>query len=110
VQFTKTMDALNSYAKRDLKTTDLGSLFLSPITQPTIEMPAEVGDKATDVELLIQREEVKQYVSRTKDLKGHLAAIHSVAWGQCSEALKAKLKSLNGFKEKFAGYLARSAP
>jgi len=104
VQFTKTMDALNSYAKRDLKTTDLGSLFLSPITQPTIEMPAEVGDKATDVELLIQREEVKQYVSRTKDLKGHLAAIHSVAWGQCSEALKAKLKSLNGFKEKFDGH------
>ena len=104
VQFTKTMEALNNYAKRKLKTTDLGSLFLSPVTQPTIELPADVGANPTDVELLIQREEVKQYVSRTKDLKGHLAALHSVTWGQCSEALKAKLKSLTGFKEKFEGH------
>jgi hypothetical protein len=100
VQFTKTMEALNAYAKRNLKTTDLASLFTTPMAQPTIELPASLGDNPTDVETLIQREEVKQYVSRTKDLKGHLAAMHSVAWGQCSEALKAKLKSLTGYKER----------
>jgi hypothetical protein len=100
VQFTKTMEALNAYAKRNLKTTDLASLFTTPMAQPKIELPASLGDNPTDVETLIQREEVKQYVCRTKDLKGHLAAMHSVAWGQCSEALKAKLKSLTGYKEK----------
>jgi hypothetical protein len=84
VQYTKTMEALNSYAKRDLKTTDLGSLFTSPATKPTIEMPADLGANPTDVELLIQREEVKQYVSRSKDLKGHLAALHSVAWASAA--------------------------
>ena len=43
---------------------------------------------------------MKQYVSRTKDLKTNLAALHSVAWGQCSEALKSKIKSLPGYQDK----------
>ena len=60
VQFTKTMEALNSYAKRDLKMTDLGSLFISPITQQA-SMPADVGANPTD------------------DLKGHLAALHGAS-------------------------------
>ena len=110
VQFSKTMEALHSYSKKVLKTTDLGSLFgpTTP-TYPTIDKPIKPAkgnatDPDDELEQLILKEEVKQYVLRTKELKTNLAALHSVAWGQCSEALKAKIKSLTGYQEKADNY------
>ena len=66
-QYTKTMDALHAYAKRDLKTTDLAPLFAPVMRQPSIAMPtaaAPVGNSGpTEMELLIMKEEAKHYVS-----------------------------------------------
>jgi hypothetical protein len=84
MQFTKTMEALHGYAKKELKTTDLAPLFATPPSLPTIEKPKPLPEKADELEQLILREEIKQYVSQTKTLKSNLAALHSVAWGQCS--------------------------
>ena len=97
VQYTKTMEALHAYAKRELNTTDLGGLFGSQITKPTIPRPADLAAGASELDTLIQKEEIKQYVTRTAALKGHMVAVHSVAWGQCSEALRAKIKSLTDY-------------
>lgn len=77
-QFTKTMDALHDYAKRDLKTTDLSRLFGTPVVKPTIQKPTKLNDDADEVDQMILREEIKQYVSRTKDLQSNLAAMHFV--------------------------------
>ena len=99
-QFTKTLEALHAYTKKELKTTDLGSLFGTTPTLPTIPKPAKPDDKADELEQLILREEIKQYVSRVKHLQSDMAALHSVTWGQCSEALKAKIKSLPDYQAK----------
>ena len=103
-QYTKTMDTLHAYAKRDLKTTNFASLFAPVMRQPTISMPTTVAPAGaggpTEMELLTMKEEGKHYVSQTKTLKADLAALHAVAWGQCSKALKAKIKTLSGYQER----------
>jgi hypothetical protein len=45
--------------------------------------------------MLIWAEEVKEYVKRSRQLRSNLATVYAVAWGQCSKAMKAKLKSLD---------------
>jgi hypothetical protein len=67
--------------------------------KPTIQKPTKLNDDADEVDQMILREEIKQYVSRSKDLQSNLAALHSVTWGQCSESLKAKIKSLPGYQD-----------
>jgi hypothetical protein len=106
VQFTRTMEALHAYTKKELKTTDLGTLFGSTPTLPTIAKPKKLldADKGDEIEEAILKEEVKQYVYRTKELKSNMAAIHSVAWGQCSEAIKAKIKAITGYQDKMDAY------
>ena len=103
-QFTKTLEALHAYTKKELKTTNLGSLFGTTPTLPTIPKPAKLDDKADELEQLILREEINQYVSRVKNLQSDMAALHSVIWGQCSEAHKAKIKSLPDYQAKADAY------
>jgi hypothetical protein len=47
---------------------------------------------------MICKEEIKAYVNRLGVLRGNMAAIFAVALGQCSKAMKAKLKSLSDFE------------
>ena len=83
-------------------TTDLDPLFGTTMTAPVISMPVAPvntdGTPISELQTMILKEEIKQYVTQTKDFKANLAALHSVAWGQCSEALKSKIKTLNGFQ------------
>ncbi len=43
---------------------------------------------------------MKQFVKRESTLVSNMVTIHAVAWGQCSEAMKARLKSLDGYQAK----------
>jgi hypothetical protein len=105
VQFSRTMEALHSYSKKVLKTTDLGCLFGTTPTYPVMDKPTKAikasnSDSDDKLEQLILKEEVKHYVYRTKEIKTNLAVLHSVACGQCSKALKAKIQSLPGYQDK----------
>jgi hypothetical protein len=68
--------------------------------QPTVEKPKALETTVTKTDELIFGEEIKEYVKRTTILKNNMAAIHAVVWGQCSEAMKAKLKSLTEYEDK----------
>ena len=63
-------------------------------------MPEEPEEGSGKTQELIYTEEVKEYVKRLREMKSNLATIHAVAWGQCSEAMRAKVKSLSHYKEK----------
>lgn len=100
-QYAKTIEALEGYAKKNLKfSEDFASLFASEASEPTIEKPADLepGHSATDE--MIWKEEIKAYVSRLGVLRGNMAAIFAVAIGQCSDAMKAKLRSLKEYEER----------
>ena len=45
---------------------------------------------------------MKEFVGRTRALRSNLATIHTVIWGQCSEAMKSKVNTHAGYKERVA--------
>ena len=107
-QFKRTMDALQEYSKKNVRNpADLSPLFGSTIKEPTLEMPKDpIADDELDEKgnktgkklplsataTLLWQEEVKDYFKRKREVKTSLATIYAVAWGQCSEAMKAKIK------------------
>ena len=100
-QYSKTLEALESHVKKSLKySEDLAPLFAETMATPTIAKPGEPDASATKTEEMIHVEEVKEYVKRTRTLKSNMATVYAVVWEQCSKAMKAKLKSLTGYKEK----------
>ena len=105
MQFKNTRDALQSYTKKTLKhAEDLAPLFALTMSAPTIGLPSEpAGPNPTRTEELIYTEKVKQFIKRESTLQGNLATIHAVAWGQCSKAMQARIKTLDGYQVRSEG-------
>jgi hypothetical protein len=100
-QFNRTLEALEEYAKKTLKhLEDLAPLFVEQITLPTLDEPDDPDPNATRTQMLIWNKEVKEYVKRARQLRGNLATLYAVAWGQCSETMRAKVKSLEDYTER----------
>jgi hypothetical protein len=100
-QFNRTVEALEEYAKKTLKhSEDLAPLFVDQITLPTSDEPDDPDPNATQTQTLIWNEEVKEYVKRARQLRGNLATLYTVAWGQCSETMRAKVKLLEDYTER----------
>lgn len=102
-QYAKTIEALEGYVKITLRfSEDLAPLFADNMEVPMVAMPEDPGDNPGKTAEMIFAEEVKEYVKRTRTLKSNLATIHAVIWGQCSEAMKAKIKAHDDYKDKSA--------
>lgn len=102
-QYAKTMEALEAYVKKNLKySEDLAPLFAETMANPKIEMPEDIDDDAGTTMKMIFAEEVKEYVKRNRTIKSNLATIHAVIWGQCSEDMKSKVKTHDGYKDRVA--------
>jgi Zinc knuckle len=99
-QFTKTVEALGEYAAKKLKCAgDIGPFFKDfelPVL-PRIKNLTE--DQAKDD--FVQRvwtNSVDDYCKRNGVLQDNFKTLYSIAWGQCSEAMKAKLQSHEDFE------------
>ena len=106
-QYAKTVEALEGHAKKTMKyPQDLAPLFAGECKLPVLEKPprpAKVGDKEPDeADLEIWKEDLRDLSKRKRVLRGSLSAIHAVIWGQCSEAMKARVKSLPEYDERTA--------
>jgi hypothetical protein len=107
-QYAKTVEALESHVKRTMKNPeDLASLFVTQSSLPVLTKPpkpvAESGkadDPPDEGNLEVWKQDLRQLSKRKQVLRGNMAAIHAVAWGQCSEAMKAKLRSLASYELK----------
>ena len=99
-QYAKTVEALMGYVKKNLKCAeDLKSLFATDMKTPELEKPAVPDDNTDETDMAIWNEDIKDYAKGKRALRGNLAAIHAVIWGQCSEAMKAKLKSIDSYEQ-----------
>lgn len=98
----KSIEALDQHATKTYKfPEDFASLFTAEPSAPEITKPRTPPKEGRDeVDDVIFKEQIKQYVSRCAALKGNLAAIWSVAIGQCTETMKAKLLSIKEYKHK----------
>jgi hypothetical protein len=101
-QFSKTYKRLGQYASKQLQYSgDLDSLFnnMGNIKTPILKEPEDVGLDATSIQKQISAEKVKVFVQQTLILKNNLKAMYAVIWGQCSENMQNKVKTLEGFKD-----------
>ncbi|KAI2499682.1 Reverse transcriptase (RNA-dependent DNA polymerase) [Fragilaria crotonensis] len=101
-QYVKTVEALEGYGKKNLKySEDFASLFAFEPSEPTIEKPVDLPPDHSTTDEMIWKEEIKAYVNRMGILRSNLAALFAVALGQCSDAMKAKLKLLKEYEARY---------
>ena len=99
-QFAKTVEELQHYANKNLKqTNDLSTLF-KKLEKPTIPLPRNLDTDEMKNSLLsrIWEKEVDFYVKRKVTLEDNMQALFSIVWGQCSDAMQAKLTGLSTYE------------
>jgi hypothetical protein len=102
-QYAKTIEALDAYVKKKLTySADLAPLFAAKMGVPIIDLPSDLAAGAGDTMKMIFAEEVKEYVKRTRVLASNIATVFAVIWGQCSENMKARLKTHDSYADKAA--------
>jgi len=62
--------------------------------------PKSLEDPADQIEKDIQRERIKQFVSREYVLRSNMEKLYGLLWGQCSSALQATIKGINEYEDK----------
>jgi hypothetical protein len=99
-QFEKTVEMLGEYAAKNFKHASDLELLIHDLSMPTVEQPAELDEKtATKADIKVYDKELDIYVVRKTKLKDNVKALYAVAWGQCSDAMKAKIKTSDKYKE-----------
>jgi hypothetical protein len=97
-QFSKTLEALGEYAFKNLKYPEnLKSIFIDPMTAPKIDMPEELPATATKRTEVIWEASVKAYARRSDELESNLTTLYAVIWGQCSDAMRNKIRALDDY-------------
>lgn len=100
-QFTKTVEILGEYIAKNLKYPGDMTALTKDLTKPVLAMPNSLSEKETDLLLIeIWKKQVAQYCVRVEYLESNLKTTYAVIYGQCSEPMKAKLKSLDHFDER----------
>ncbi|KAI2513612.1 hypothetical protein MHU86_752 [Fragilaria crotonensis] len=96
-QYAKTIKALDGYVKKNLTySADMAPLFASKMEMPAINLPEDLEEGAGETMKMIFAEDVK----RTRALASNAATVYTVIWGQCSEDMKARVKTHEGYTEK----------
>jgi outer membrane PBP1 activator LpoA protein len=92
-QFEKTVEVLGKYAAKNFKHAGDLELLFRNLSMRTVEQPTELDKKtATKADIKVYDKELDIYVVRKTKLKDNVKALYAVAWGQCSDAMKAKIK------------------
>jgi hypothetical protein len=97
-QFPKTLEALGEYAAKNLKyPEDLKSIFAETMAAPNIIEPADLPTTSTKRQEVIWEAALKSYSRRSEELRNNLTTFYAVIWGQCSEAMRTKIRALDTF-------------
>ena len=103
-QYRKTVEALECYAKKTMYPEDLAPLLVTDSTLPVLEkpprpLPVPPATVAAEEDIEIWKEDLRHLSKRKSVLRGNLSAIHAVIWGQCSETMRVKLRSIDEYEE-----------
>ena len=102
-QYAKMIEALDAYVKKKLTfAADMAPLFASTMAIPAINLPNDLAEGAGETMKMIFAEEIKEYVKRVRALASTAATVYTIICGQCSEDMKARIKTRAGYIEKIA--------
>jgi len=97
--FSKTVEALGEYIAKKLKYPGNMASLMKDFVRPKIPKPTELEVSETNrLVVAIWEMKVSAYCTRTDYLDSNLKTAYAVIWGQCSEAMKANLTSLDDFE------------
>jgi hypothetical protein len=92
-QFIRTTEVLGQYIAKYVKYPADMTCLTRELKQPSITRPLDLTSSASEFEKLQWKQEVEDYFKRNRQLQHNTKTVYSVIWGQCSEALRARLKS-----------------
>lgn len=101
-QFEKSVEVLGEYASKKFKHAGDLATFFKDLEIPELTMPEEFDEKknTSKLALALWNKEVDSYSGRLTRLNDNLKALYAVAWGQCSDGMKAKLKTSDDYEQK----------
>ena len=74
-------------------------LAVEQLVIPTLLVPTEYDPaNATMTEKRVWEKQIDQYVKKMDQLDENIRTLYSIIWGQCTEAMKAKLESMTEFQ------------
>ena len=105
VPFKTFKDKMMNYDIYNYKNGGYMKLIFKKIEDPIKVMeskhkPKSLEDAADQIEKDIQRERIKQFVSREYVLRSNMEKLYGLLWGQCSSALQATIKRISEYEDK----------
>lgn len=97
--YTRTTKEIAEYAGRTYKFGNDVRLAIEYLEAPQMDIPEDINeDTATKSETRIWEKRIDEYVKREEAYKQNLKTLYAVIWGQCTEALRAKLQAKDTHK------------
>ena len=96
-QFTKTTWEITNYVGTKYKNGADTQQAIENEVLPTIVMPADPGSNASATEKRIWEKQVDGYVKRLEQLDDNIKMLYSLVWGQCTDAMQARVRALAGY-------------
>ena len=93
--FTKTTKEIAEYVGRSFPMGGEMKAAIESLRVPTIQPPVDPPAGATKTETRIWEERIKLHVKKELTLEENVKKLYSLVWGQCSDALRAKLEGMN---------------
>ena len=98
--YTRTTKEIAEYAGRTYKFGNDVRLAVEFLEAPLMDIPDDIDeDTATKSETRIWEKRIDEYVKRDEAYKQNMKTLYAVIWGQCTEALRAKLQAKDTHKD-----------
>jgi hypothetical protein len=91
--YTKTTREIGDYVGRTYKYGGDARIVVQTLALPTIELPEDPKDDASKTTLKLWDKAIDEYVRRKSYLEENIKTMYSLVWGQCSDAIRAKLET-----------------
>ena len=97
--FAKTSKEIAEYIGRTFKYGGDIRLTVENLKKPTIDKPDDPPTGATNTDMKIWEKEIEDYVRRKNQLNENIKTLYSLVWGQCTDIMRQKVASFEGFAE-----------
>lgn len=96
--YNKTTKEIAMYVGRTYKFGNDAKLAIEHLGTPIFAIPPDPAEDAGRSDIRIWEKEIDDYVRRKNTFTENMKSAFSVVWGQCSDAIKAKLEALDDYE------------
>ena len=100
-QFSRTCEELQRYCLKNYKFGDDVAFVVRHFKEYNMNKnkPKPAPKGADSIDLRIVEKEVDEFVRRKSTYKQNIKSLYMITWAQCSNAMQAKIRSVNGFND-----------